>query len=97
MSRASFKHTCTHPSGHGFVETGKVGVQRCERCGVVLKTCTCTFLSSTREPGRRWREQGAECPIHVDGPKHSKACMTTYLLSGDPNCPACGDSTARAC
>ena len=25
---------------------------------------------------------------------HSKACMTTYLLSGDPKCPACGDEVA---
>jgi hypothetical protein len=23
-------------------------------------------------------------------PEHSHACMTTRLLSGDPNCPACG-------
>ena len=26
--------------------------------------------------------------------RHSSACMTTYLLSGDPKCPACGDEAA---
>lgn len=37
----------------------------------------------------------SNCGMQHTFPEHSKACMTTFLLSGDPKCPACGDSPFR--
>lgn len=53
--------------------------------------CLRARVELDRRAAKRDEEPPCAWQLDLKEVDHSVACMTTRLLSGDPNCPACGD------